>query len=138
MLCPECGRRGHRFVAKTCKAWVLDTSGFVRYSHIPHRCQAQKCPLNNKFLWANFAANKKGQHELARKIGPLPSIFMVTPKFGVTLAWYRLQARGGGRGWGLSESGHSRIRERLLCDFFCILRRHRLAKQQKLKKWLTR
>jgi hypothetical protein len=91
--CPGCQRPRHSFRQKGCLAAVVDVQGIRRVNHVPSRCQAAQCPLRGKLLWANFSAGVKGARLWKSPQRALPRVFMLTPRFGVSLAWYQQFSR---------------------------------------------
>ena len=91
--CPGCGRRAARvFAARSLRAVVLDVDGFHDVRHVPRRCQAKRCALAGKTLWANFVAEGRTRRWLSPK-EELPPIVMMSPKFGVARRWYEQYTR---------------------------------------------
>ncbi len=92
-VCPDCGRPRRLFRQKAAKAMVLDTDGLRQLTHVPSRCQAAACPARGRLLWGNFHCGPGGARLWRSPAKSLPQFFMVTPRFGVTLAWYRQFSR---------------------------------------------
>lgn len=86
--CPGCSRTKRFFPHKSTRAVLLDVDGLRRVRHVPRRCQANGCPLKGMLLWANFEAKNK-VHAWRWYERALPETVMLTPRFGVTAAWYK-------------------------------------------------
>ena len=91
--CPECRKQLSCFPQRSVQAWVLGTGGFERRRHFPKRCRRMNCPVRGKTLWANFITTRSAGCDFYYKHFALPEVFMLTPKFGVTKAWYQQFSR---------------------------------------------
>lgn len=83
--CPSCGAKRKSEASAAADAVILDVAGAFRKRHTPIRCRSMRCAAQGQRQWHNYLT-AGGQHKFTGPVAGL-QCFMLTARFGVTVAW---------------------------------------------------
>ena len=91
--CPGCGHVPPQVHSLARKAVVLDVDGLHVALRTPRRCRRHACPQKHRYLWRNFRISDRKELQWISVAKQLPSVIMMTQRFGVSKRWYEQFSR---------------------------------------------